>query len=584
MDAPGPSDVFRFGNLRLDTRGGGLFRCAEGRNPAPINIGARALDVLGVLVERHGDLVSKEQIMSAVWPGMVVEESNLAVQISALRRVVDTKGSGASCIQTVPGRGYRFVAPVKRIVATADEPAAAEDEPPAPSGINAARSSARRRTALAIGTVVAVLPAILVAGGLGMSHNWAAQRPVAYSPQDRRGSIIVLPFENSSGDPTQEGVATGITRDLMTDMVAQHPTFPLVPATTAAAYQGKTLDLPTIARDQDVHFVLTGNARRQAGRLIVAVTLYQTEGERAVWSRQYDQPDRPDSWKVVVQSIVSNVDSTVPDVEAARAMREHPDDLDKRDLYLAATAGSWSQLSKEKYLDRIALAERALALDPDYVQALQMAARVRAILVLGGYSSNPELDLARAEKEADRALMLAPDDFWVLVTMATVLRARGKLDEAAALFRRVITLRPAMGARYKDLGRVLMTQGKFNEALETFVTAKQFALGTEPAQVDDTNMAVALVANDRFPEAIGQARLAMAEFSPGSGRDAEAPHLALIAAESLNGQDADARADLRSFLDTPRTLHTMAAIRSVPFLAANTKLLEGLRRAGMPEA
>jgi len=97
-------------------------------------------------------------------------------------------------------------------------------------------------------------------------------------------------------------------------------------------------------------------------------------------------------------------------------------------------------------------------------------------------------------------------------------------------------------------------------------------------------MAVALVANDRFPEAIGQARLAMAEFSPGSGRDAEAPHLALIAAESLNGQDADARADLRSFLDTPRTLHTMAAIRSVPFLAANTKLLEGLRRAGMPEA
>jgi adenylate cyclase len=583
MDTAGPSEVFRFGDFRFDRRGGGLFRCLEGGGQIAVNIGARALDVLGVLVERHGDLVSKDQIMSAVWPGLVVEDSNLAVQISALRRIVDLKGSLASCIQTVPGRGYRFVAPVTRVVSAAEEPEAADDGPSVPGGIGTTPSTAGRRTAMAITLGVVTLLAILAAGGLWMSHDRAAPRPVAYSPQDRRLSIIVLPFENSSGDRAQDGVAAGITRDVTTDMAVQEPANPSVPAPSAAAYRGKPLDLRTVARDQDVHFVLTGDARQQDGRLILAVTLHQTEDGRAVWSRRYDQPDRPDARNLVIQSVVANVHNAMTDAEIARAMREHPDSLDKRDLVLAANAGTWAQVSKEKFLERIAFTERALALDPNYVVALHIDARVRANLVLTGYSSDPVSDLARAAQEADRALMLAPDDFWVLVAKATVLRAQGNLEEAAALLRRMINSRPAWGARYKDLGRVLLSQGKFKEALETFLTAKRLALGIEPVQQDDSNIAVALLANDQFPEAIAQARLAIAEFSPESGRDAEVPQLTLIAAESQNGQDEAARADLRTFLAGPRTLGSMAAIGRVPFLAANTKLLDGLRRAGMPE-
>jgi TolB-like protein len=521
--------------------------------------------------------------MSAVWPGVVVEDSNLAVQISALRRIVDLKGSLASSIQTVPGRGYRFVAPVTRVVSTAEGPEAADDGPSVPGGIGATPSTAGRRTAMVITAGVVALLAILAGGGLWMSHDRAAPRPDAYSPQDRRGSIIVLPFENSSGDQAQEGIAAGITRDLMTDMVAQDPAFPLVPATTAAGYQGKTLDLRTIARDQDVHFVLTGDARQQDGRLILAVTLHQTEDGRAVWSRRYDQPDRPDARNLVIQSVAANVHNAMTDAETARAMREHPDSLDKRDLVLAANAGTWAQVSKEKFLERIAFAERALALDPNYVVALHIDARVRTYLVLGGNSSNPDADLARAAKEADRALMLAPDDFWVLEAKESVLRAQGKLEESGALLRRMLRLRPLWGARHRDLGKVLMTQGKFQEALESFITAKRLALGIEPVQLVDSSLAVALLANDQFPEAIAQARLAISEFSPGNGRDAEVPQLALIAAESLNGQDEAARVDLRTFLAGPRTLRSMAAIGRVPLHAANTKLLDGLRRAGMPE-
>ena len=91
-----------------------------------------------------------------------------------------------------------------------------------------------------------------------------------------------------------------------------------------------------------------------------------------------------------------------------------------------------------------------------------------------------------------------------------------------------------------------------------------------------------MLANDRFPEAIAQARLAIAEYPPESGRIAEYPWLALIAAESANGQDAEARADLQKFLATPRTWRTMAEIQKFDYFAANPKLLEGLRRAGMP--
>lgn len=103
------SEVFLFGDFRLDRAGGGLFRRDD---LAPVVIGSRALDLLAVLIERRGQVVSKEEIIAAVWPKMTVEEGNLFVQISALRAILDREQSGQSCIQTVSGRGYRFIAPV----------------------------------------------------------------------------------------------------------------------------------------------------------------------------------------------------------------------------------------------------------------------------------------------------------------------------------------------------------------------------------------------------------------------------------------------------------------------------------------
>jgi DNA-binding winged helix-turn-helix (wHTH) protein len=114
MDAVATPDISLFADFRLDRRGGALYRRDEQGVFTLLAIGRRALDILGLLIERPGDLVSRGEIIEAVWHGRAVEDSNLNVQIAALRRILDRDREQGSCIQTVSGRGYRFVTPVAR--------------------------------------------------------------------------------------------------------------------------------------------------------------------------------------------------------------------------------------------------------------------------------------------------------------------------------------------------------------------------------------------------------------------------------------------------------------------------------------
>jgi class 3 adenylate cyclase/predicted ATPase len=136
------SNIFLFEEFRLDRLGGGLFRRGNNSAFVPVAIGSRALDILTLLIERRGDIVSKEEILAAGWPQTAVAEGNLFVQISALRRVLDGTQSGQSCIQTVTGRGYRFIAPVTRCAVDGVEPsiplANARSPEPQPSSISQA--------------------------------------------------------------------------------------------------------------------------------------------------------------------------------------------------------------------------------------------------------------------------------------------------------------------------------------------------------------------------------------------------------------------------------------------------------------
>jgi len=168
------SEIFLFGEFRLDRAGGGLFRRNDDGVFVPVALGSRALEILAALVARRGDIVPKEEIIRTGWPRTVVAEGNLFVQIAVLRRILDGAQSGQSCIQTVIGRGYRFVAPVTRSVA--DEGSATARAP---------RGGAHQ----------AGLPELML-----------PDKP----------SIAVLPFANLSGDPEQDYFVDGMVEEIIT--------------------------------------------------------------------------------------------------------------------------------------------------------------------------------------------------------------------------------------------------------------------------------------------------------------------------------------------------------------------------------
>jgi len=581
----------RFGDFLLDPSAGGLFRFGDDGRRAPVSLGSRALDVLCVLAGRQGELVTKQAIMDAVWPDTVVEDNNLTVQISALRRVLDQGRAEGSCIQTLPGRGYRFIGPAPEedadrrgggaIAALPEGALSRPDQAESPS-----RPLTRMRLRLAACGMVA---ALLLAGSwwtlydVTLAITSAPKRPVADSPEDRRLSVIVLPFQNTSGDASQDSLAASVTRDVTNAIAGYRNTVPLVPEQAAVAYQGKPLDLHAIRQAHSVHFAVTGSVRRENGRLIVSVTVFDTKDDRPVWSPHFDQDDQKDEYNRIVHFISDGFEQAAIDAEAVHATQEHPDELDKRDLMIASRASSLIPVSKEHYLTKMSLVDRALALDPNYVWALRSSARLNADFVMTGYSTDPQADLARALIRVDRALELSPNDVMALREKSRVLRAQGDLEGAEAVIHKLLEINPLSAYRYFDLGIIRLIRGHPDEMLTNMLKAKQLATSADDRESIDSLLAVALLANGRFAEAIPQARLAAAEFSRESGLVGERPSVTLIAAEYLSGDEQQARADLQHFLATPRTMSNLAAVQADPTLAHTPKLVDALHHAGMPE-
>jgi TolB-like protein len=220
------ADIFEFEEFRLDRRGESLFRRDETGAFVPLPVGSRALDVLSVLVELPGELVTKEEIMATVWRRSVVENANLTVQISTLRRVLDEGRPEGSCIQTVAARGYRFLPAVTRV-----------------------------------------------------EH---AASPQVIAP---RLSIVVLPFANLSEGGGQQYFADGITDDLTTDLSRlQHVL--VISRNTAFTYKDRRVDAKQIGRELGV---LEGSVRRSGNQVRVNAQLIDAETNTHLWAERFDQ-------------------------------------------------------------------------------------------------------------------------------------------------------------------------------------------------------------------------------------------------------------------------------------------------------
>jgi len=223
-----------------------LLRVENGGVLTPISLGSRAADLLLLFLNRPGELISKNEIMDAVWPDLAVEESNLTVQISALRRVLDSGRNGASCIQTVAGRGYRFTVQVKdgagsemclpageagalqanaaspsaQGLSVTPKPVAATSSPQ--SAMAAVQATAGDRRARHWRFAAAAMVAVLCSAAVAIHWRSLSSDESGLRAEPRRLSIVALPFVNASGEPKDDDLAAALTEDVTTSL-AQMP-------------------------------------------------------------------------------------------------------------------------------------------------------------------------------------------------------------------------------------------------------------------------------------------------------------------------------------------------------------------------
>jgi len=456
-----PGNVFRFQQFLLDRRGGGLFRRDQTGGFRPVPIGARALDVLGALVERAGDLVTRDEIIASVWPGTVVEDNNLNMQIAALRRTLDDDATAPSCIQTIPRRGYRFVAPVSRDRRSAPGAPQTADAIDADSSDRAAGPQPRRHDWIRHSRLAWVAGAVILLAGAAIAWQLASRWP-AGTAEVSRLSIVVLPFANLAGDPAQQYFADGITEDLTTDL-SRISDMLVISRDTAFTYKGKPVAAKRIRRELGVRYMLAGSVQRSGGEVRINAQLTDTDTDKNLWAEQFDRNigDLLALQSEITGRIAIALNLKLVASEAARPT-EHPDALDH---IFRGRAMMYRPASRQNFAEAIDEYQRALALDPHSVEAQSRLAAALSTRLLDGMSDAVDGDIARANQLIGDALAQAPDSPLAHFAKAQLLRAQHRCDAAIPEYESVLAQNRNAIAAIGNIGRCKIYVGLFDEGV-----------------------------------------------------------------------------------------------------------------------
>jgi adenylate cyclase len=588
MDGLAAQEIFLFEGFSLDQQAGGLFRASENGVPVPVAIGSRALDLLTLLVRRHGDLVSKDEIMTAVWPEMIVEDSNLPTQISALRRVLDSGRSNGSCIQTVAGRGYRFVATVTH--PAGEEPFAALPtraeafaDMPSPSPPIAVP---RRRSSVLIAVAAAL--AVVVLGALWV---WSTTRPgpvVSSIPQALiapRLSIVVLPFANLSNDPDQQYFADGITDDLTTDLSRIWDMF-VIARNTAFTYRNKLVDAKQIGRELGVRYVLEGSVQRSGSQARVNAQLIDAETNAHLWAERFER-DTTDLFSLQNEITTRIAVELKQELVAAEATHrsERPD---VREYILRARAAGNKPPSREQGAEILSLLERALALDPHSAEAQSAVAAVLAGRVLANMTASAAADLERAKALSEQALAAAPRSVLAHFAEGQVLRAQRRYAEALPEYETVLAYDRNWVYAFFALGQCKLQTGSIGEAIPLIERAIRLSPRDPQLGVWYENIGLVHLFQSHADEAVTWLEKARNHTPAHSMIRAD-----LAAAYGLAGETERAAAELAEArrLSPDDRYSSLARLRAVysnwgvPKIRAlrEATYFAGLRKAGMPE-
>jgi len=514
--------IHAFGPFRLDADAEILFRGA-----APTVLGQRAVALLRLLLERAGAPVSKDALIEAAWPGLAIEDSNLTVQIAALRRVFEQGADGADWIETLPRRGYRYVGPT---VTMGDPPAAANP---------------RASPALAL-----------------------PDKP----------SVAVLPFSNLSGDSGQDYFADGMVEDIIAGLSRIKWLF-VAACNSSLAYKGGAVDVKQVGRELGVRYLLQGSLRKDGDRVRISAHMIEAESGGHLWTERFDRPldDIFALQDEIALNVVGALEPSLRLAEVARVRRMRPDSLDAYDLVLRAQPDAYSQMP-DRATKGLVFLERALALDPTYALAHAYAAACHHCLFLR--AGLREENRAASIRHAQGAIMHGQDDALALTFAGFSIGMDGH-DRAAAFtaFEAALAISPSSALTY-ILGSVILGWGGEPErAIEWGERAMRLSPFDPWAFAAFHSLMLGHFHLGRYEAAANAARRAVQ-----SNPDFSISHMLLAAALAKLGRFSEAKAAAARVMELQPTFRyswQFAGVDCAPALAA--ALSEALHAAGLPK-
>jgi adenylate cyclase len=471
----------RFDDFLLDQNARALFRLNADGEPVLVSLGSRAFDILCLLIERRGQLVSKRDILNVVWPGITVEDNNLTVQMSGLRRVLDDGRPNGSCIRTVANRGYCFLPEVDRFAVDRTSPEDDCLEPQVPEIAVFAPASEVTPTVKADLTGPTTLlqdwrrwsGLVFVAGILVIiSCTWLAWQTNGLSTNtaDRpRLSVAVTPIAELDEKPTEDQAAKQLTDDLLTGLDFRVSTYIGTHGLTKA-YTGKETDTRRIGEELGVRYLLSGTIRQVGGNRLINARLVSAETGADLWCDRFEiHGGSANDQQQTVNQILDQVGNMLIEIESARSLRERPNNPDATDLILQAKAKQRLPQSADRDRQVMALYEGALKLDPTSATAMSWVAYLLTSN-RPSYGWNNFDDMQRAESLLTRARALAPDSEQVLTLTISFLHSVGRCSEVKELARQAIQMNPNqaiwLGGIYTNMGACRLYSGHAEDDIE----------------------------------------------------------------------------------------------------------------------
>ena len=429
---------------------------ADGR---AVPLSSRAFDILGLLIENRHRVVSREEILATVWRGISVDENNLAVQISALRRALAEHADGTHFILTIPGQGYKFAEPAPPASPLlGHEPAVETPSAGLAPAAPAPRAVIRRKPGLLAAACLA--GAALIATGV-----MVLRRPAAPAGPPRL-SIAVLPFRNLSADTQQNYLADAISDDLTTDL-SQIPSSFVIARESADAYRDHPVPTQQIGAALNVRYLLEGSLRQEGPALHINAQLIDAATGAHLWASAFDvNHDGLAQARVdIVRHIASVLSFTLVQVEAARSLHERPSDPDAVDLFLQARSILDRTSDMAGLKDAQHLLERALATAPDYSDALAALGSILLHEIRGYDDPDENAHHTTAQTLIAKALASSPQNPAAINANGQLAEMDGRCESASQDYRRALALAPDDIESRQGLIRCARALGNMNEML-----------------------------------------------------------------------------------------------------------------------